>query len=131
MFKKKKFVIGIAIVVAAISYLGFVGFQSSALYYYRIPELLQMGEEAYDQGLRVSGTVLAGSIDRDVASLTIEFTVVEEGETLPVVYTGVVPDTFNDDADVVIEGELARSGVFLAETILMKCPSKYEPEGED
>lgn len=129
MFKKKKFVIGVTIVVVAIGYLGFMGFQGSAMYYYRVGELLDMGSEAYDRGLRISGTVLAGSIDRDLASLTVEFTVVEEGETLPVVYTGVIPDTFKDDADVVVEGELARSGVFQAKTILMKCPSKYEPEG--
>ncbi len=128
MFKKKKFVIGVTIVVVAIGYLGFMGFQGSAMYYYRVGELLDMGSEAYDQGLRISGTVVAGSIDRDVASLTVEFTVVEEGETLPVVFTGVTPDTFKDDADVVVEGELARSGVFQADTILMKCPSKYEPE---
>ena len=126
--KKEKFVIGVTIVVLAIGYLGFMGFQSSAMYYYRIVELLEMGSEAYDQGLRVSGTVLAGSIDRDVDSLTVRFAIVEEGETLSVVYTGVIPDTFKDDADVVVEGELARSGVFQAKTILMKCPSKYEPE---
>lgn len=128
MLKKDKFVIGVTIVVVAIGYLGFMGFQSSAMYYYRVGELLDMGSEAYDRGLRVSGTVLAGSIDREVTSLTIEFTVVEEGETLPVVYTGVIPDTFKDGAGVVIEGELARSGVFQAKTILMKCPAKYEPE---
>lgn len=128
VFKQKKFVIGVTIVVIAIGYLGFMGFQGSAMYYYRIGELLEMGSEAYDRGLRVSGTVLAGSINREVATLTTEFTVVEEGATLSVVYTGVIPDTFKDDADVVVEGELARSGIFLAETILMKCPSKYEPE---
>ena len=128
MFKKRKFIIGVTIVVAAVGYLGFMGFQSSAMYYYRIGELLDMGSEAYDRGLRVSGTVLTGSIDRDVATRTVEFTVAEEGQTLPVVYTGVIPDTFKDDAGVVVEGELARSGVFQAKTMLMKCPSKYEPE---
>ncbi len=127
MFKKRKFIIGVTIVVAAIGYLGFMGFQSSAMYYYRIDELLGMGSEAYDRGLRISGIVLAGSIDRDVATMTVEFTVAGEGQTLPVVYTGAIPDTFKDDAGVVVEGELARSGVFQAKTILMKCPSRYEP----
>ena len=126
--KKKKFVIGVTIVVLAIGYLGFMGFQSSAMYYYRIVELLEMGSEVYDQGLRVSGTVLAGSIDRNVDSLTVSFAIVEDSETLSVVYTGVIPDTFKDGAGVVVEGELLRSGVFQAETILMKCPAKYESE---
>ena len=128
VFKQKKFVIGVAIVIVAIGYLGFMGFQGSAMYFHEIGELLEMGSEAYDLSLRVSGTVLAGSIERKAGSLDVTFTVVGEGGTLPVVYTGVIPDTFKDDAGVTIEGELARSGVFQAETILMKCPSKYEPE---
>jgi cytochrome c-type biogenesis protein CcmE len=128
MFKKKRFVIGLVVLVVAVGYLGFMGFQGSAMYYYRIPELLEMGEEAYDQGLRVSGVVLAGSIVREPGTLNATFTVVEEGETLDVEYTGVIPDTFKDEADVVIEGNLLRSGIFDAQTILMKCPSKYEAE---
>lgn len=126
VFKKKKFVIGIAIIVVAIGWLGVTAFQNAASYYYRIPDLLAMGEEIYDTSLRVSGTVLAGSIER--SGLDVAFTVVEEGESLEVNYTGIVPDTFKDDADVVVEGRLAPDGVFTANTILMKCPSKYEAE---
>ena len=129
MLKKKRFIIGIAVVVAAIVYLGVLGFSGSTMYYYRIPELLEMGDEAYDQGLRVGGAILAGSIER--GGLDVTFTVVEEGEILQVEYTGLVPDTFKDGADVVIEGKLAGNGVFVADTILMKCPSKYEAEVEE
>ena len=42
------------------------------------------------------------------------------------VYAGIVPDTFRDEADVVLEGEVGSNGLFRAETLLAKCPSKYE-----
>ena len=50
----------------------------------------------------------------------------EGGATLPVDYHGIIPDTFVDDADVVVEGSLADGGDFHATTLLAKCPSKYE-----
>jgi cytochrome c-type biogenesis protein CcmE len=47
---------------------------------------------------------------------------------VPVVYRGVVPDTFQESGEVVVEGGLGSEGVFRARTLLAKCPSKYEPE---
>jgi cytochrome c-type biogenesis protein CcmE len=46
--------------------------------------------------------------------------------TLPVDFSGIIPDTFVDDADVVVEGDRRPDGVFVATTLLAKCPSKYE-----
>ena len=44
----------------------------------------------------------------------------------PVTYRGLAPDTFTDEADVVVEGRLARDGTFHATTLLAKCGSRYE-----
>jgi cytochrome c-type biogenesis protein CcmE len=49
---------------------------------------------------------------------------------LPVDFSGIIPDTFVDDADVVVEGNRRTDGVFEATTLLAKCPSKYETAGE-
>jgi cytochrome c-type biogenesis protein CcmE len=59
----------------------------------------------------------------------LRFTIVDlEGdENLPVVYQGVVPDTFRVGNEVVIEGQLNSDGIFQADTLMPKCPSKYEP----
>jgi len=46
---------------------------------------------------------------------------------MPVVYKGVVPDAFQPEAEVVMEGTLAPSGTFEAASLLAKCPSKYNP----
>jgi cytochrome c-type biogenesis protein CcmE len=57
----------------------------------------------------------------------LEFTIMEGGKSLPVIYRGMVPDTFRAGREIVIEGHLDSGGVFQADTILTKCPSKYEP----
>jgi cytochrome c-type biogenesis protein CcmE len=46
--------------------------------------------------------------------------------TYPVVYRGIIPDTFTDSVDVVVEGRLGRDGTFRATTLLAKCASRYE-----
>jgi cytochrome c-type biogenesis protein CcmE len=59
--------------------------------------------------------------------MTVDFVMTEGGATLPVRYTGIVPDTFKDEAEVVVEGVLnPDKASFQAHTLLAKCPSKYE-----
>ena len=128
MFRQKRFMIGGAVIAVAIGYLGFMGFQGSATYYYRVGELMELGSSAYGENVRVSGTIASGSIDHQAGSLIVNFGVAGDGYTLPVVYEGAVPDTFQEETDVVVGGHLGESGVFTADTIMMKCPSKYEPE---
>ena len=59
----------------------------------------------------------------------MNFTISDGGgdATLPVVYKGVVPDTFSAGIEVVVEGRLNQDGVFRAEVIMPKCPSRYTP----
>lgn len=128
MFRKKKFLIGGIIVVLAIGYLAYGGFMSSATYYYTVGELNGLGSSIYGDSVRVSGKVAPGSIEQERAGLTMRFTIVEGEESLPVVYQGVVPDAFKVNNDVVVDGRLSSSGVFQADSILVKCPSKYVPE---
>ncbi len=118
------------VLVGAVGFLGFNAFKSASMYYLTPSELLAKGEEAYNDEVRLSGTVMDGTIERD-ADDGLHFTVTDdEGTKIPVVYGGVVPDTFQEGADVVVEGELTRDGVFDANNLLAKCPSKYEPESE-
>ena len=125
--KKKKFIIGGFILFLAIAYLGFMGFRSSASYYFTVSELLAQGNIPQTQVIRVNGTVLAGSVEQRSSDLSLNFTVTEGGKNLPVVYRGVVPDTFRPDGDIVVEGTLGTGGIFQAKTLMPKCPSKYKP----
>lgn len=130
MLRKKRFLIGGVIVFLAIGYLGFIGFQNAATYYYEVSELLEQGSPIYGENVRVSGQVAPGSVEQESAGRILRFTIADsEGkESLLVVYKGVVPDTFKVDNEVVAEGYLNSDGIFQANTILTKCPSRYVPE---
>ncbi len=123
--KKRKFLIAAVVVLLGLGYLGYKGFIASATYYYEVSEFLGQQDQSSEKSVRVSGTVVEGSIDRKVSNL--RFTITDGKASLPVVYKGVVPDAFKADAEAVVEGKLNSAGTFEATTLLAKCPSKYEP----
>ena len=118
----------IAVIVVALGYLAYTGVQDSKSYYVTIKELNGMGNGAYSKRLRVAGNVAPGSIKRQGTHL--EFLLVEQDRTLPVVYSGTEapPDTFKDNAQALAEGKFGRDGVFHATNIQAKCASKYAPK---
>ncbi|MBI2942277.1 MAG: cytochrome c maturation protein CcmE [Chloroflexi bacterium] len=124
-------VVGALVVVAAIGYLVFGSLQSTTVYYITVSELQARGPAAYGQHVRVHGKVVAGTITRDAATNSLRFTVADaadDGGSMPVAYRGVVPDIFNDQAEVVVEGKYTEPGIFQATTLLAKCPSRFEGE---
>ena len=118
----------IVIIIVALGYLAYTGVQDSKSYYVTIKELNGMGNGAYSKRLRVAGNVQPGSIKRQGTHL--EFLLVEQDRTLPVVYSGseAPPDTFKDNAQALAEGKFGRDGVFHATNIQAKCASKYAPK---
>jgi cytochrome c-type biogenesis protein CcmE len=75
---------------------------------------------------RLGGLVLEGSLKRG-AGTTVEFAVTDTIKTIPVSYTGVLPDLFREGQGVVAEGRLDASGRFLADTVLAKHDETYMP----
>jgi cytochrome c-type biogenesis protein CcmE len=124
---KKKLIIGGLILLVAVGYLGFMGFRSSAAYYYTVTQLLDKGSSIYNKVVRLNGEIAQGSVEQKPGDINLKFTVSDGGKTIPVVYRGVVPDTFQAGTPVVVEGSLDASGVFQAKTLMVKCPSKYTP----
>jgi len=118
----------IAIILLSLGYLAYTGVQDSKSYYVTIKELSGMGNGAYSKRLRVAGNVVPGSIKRQGTHL--EFLLVEQDRTLPVVYAGseAPPDTFKDNAQALAEGKYGHDGVFHATNIQAKCASKYAPK---
>ncbi len=129
-----KFFVAGGLIIGAIGFLMFSGINNSMVYYYGVSEVLAKGPEIYDKGIRVSGNVAEGSIQRNNSLSEVSFLVREKNSdlTIPVVYQGIVPDTFKDHAEVVVEGAYSSSDkVFHATTLLAKCPSKYEKLQEE
>jgi len=127
VLRKKRFLIGGIIIFLAIGYLGYIGFQSSATYYYTASELMEQGSSIYGKNVRLNGQVVPGTVQQEGVGRTLKFTISDGEESLPVVYHDIVPDAFKVGNNVVVEGRLNSDGIFQANTILVKCPSKYVP----
>ncbi len=119
------------LVIGSMVYLIASGFNSETMVYYTtVKELKLKGEAAYHQGVRVSGIVVPGSVVKATDRVQVEFTMEEEGERLQVIYQGVLPDTFKEGAEVLVEGQYQPDGTLLATNVFTKCASKYEPAEE-
>ena len=127
MNKYLKFGVPILVIVSGLAYLAVSGVQESKSYYVTIKEMNDMGDGVYSKRLRVAGNVQPGSIHRQ--GTHVEFTLAEQGRTLPVVYSGTEapPDTFKDNAQALAEGSYGHDGVFHAKQLQAKCASKYAP----
>lgn len=124
-----KFVVGGGVIGLAIIYLIFTVTQSTAAYYFTVDELFARGAAVHGYQMRVSGKVVGDSIDFNARDLLLRFEVVgESGQRLPVVFNGPKPDQLRQDAEAILEGKYD-GNQFTAQTLLLKCPSRYEEKG--
>lgn len=125
--RKLKFALLGTGVVATMIFLLVVTMKSSQgfSYYVTVSEFKLKGATQGDR-FRINGKVEQGTITRKTTGEDVEFVMTDGGASLPVAYHGIVPDTFVDGADVVVEGALRQDGTFEAHLLLAKCPSKYE-----
>lgn len=126
MKKQAKFGIGIGIIVVSMVCLAWLGYGESKTYYHTIAEIQTLkGAEAMHR-MRVGGTVEAGSIHKMTGR--VDFVLEGEGKSLPVSYVGseVLPDTFVDNSQALVEGRPAPDGRFVADHVQAKCASKYQ-----
>ena len=126
MQNRAKFGVGIGVIVVALSFLAWLGFGESKTYYHTIAELQTLQGVDRAHRIRVGGTVQAGSIQHFSGHL--DFVLEGEGKAVPVSYIGTdpLPDTFKDNSQALVEGNLAKNGSFVAEHVQAKCASKYE-----
>ena len=124
-----KFIVAGLLIVGAVSYLMFSGINDTMVYYYTLSELMEKKSDLADVDLRIHGHVSSGTIRIDRERSQVDFLVMEKKttNTLPVTYQGIIPDTFKDGAEVVVEGTYEADRHHFQATLLMaKCPSKYE-----
>ena len=135
--KNGRFYVGLTGVALVVTYLVWTGISDSMVYYLTPTELVAKAAEDpsfHSVGVKVSGKVVPGSYHQGEGDLVHRFTVhdIEHTQvTFPVVYEGILPDTFTDDVEVVLEGRFGEDRVFQAKTLLTKCGSRYEAAPED
>jgi cytochrome c-type biogenesis protein CcmE len=123
------FLLGGGAIAAAAAYLMAGAIARTGVYYLTPQELaakVVQDPSFVGTGVKVGARVVPGSIDRAAGGREVSFRVTDGAQIYPVVYRGIIPDTFTDSADVILEGRLARDGSFHATTLLAKCASRYE-----
>jgi cytochrome c-type biogenesis protein CcmE len=127
-----KFMLGAAVIVTSVVVLIAQGVKETGVYFLTPAELSAktVADPTFVEnvGFKVGAKVVPGSVRRDPNARTIDFKVSDGIKTYPVIYHGLVPDTFTDanDIEVVVEGRLGRDGVIKATDVLAKCGSRYE-----
>jgi len=112
--------------VALAATLAFIAIGENMLYFFS-PTQVKNGEAPRQRTLRVGGLVVPGSVTREEGSLTVQFDLTDNRESLTVRYTGILPDLFREGQGIVATGALEPAGTFMAEEVLAKHDEKYMP----
>ncbi|MGH8671989.1 MAG: cytochrome c maturation protein CcmE [Burkholderiales bacterium] len=101
-------------------------FRSNLVFFFT-PSQVAAKEAPMGRSFRIGGMVEKGSLKRDRDGLTVRFTVTDTVRSIPVAYTGILPDLFKEGKGVVAQGRLGEQGVFVAEEVLAKHDENYMP----
>jgi cytochrome c-type biogenesis protein CcmE len=100
---------------------------NSNLVFFFTPTQVTKGEAPVNRAFRIGGLVEQGSLKRQAGGLTVSFIVTDTAKSIPVTYTGILPDLFKEGKGVVAEGKLGGDGLFTATQVLAKHDENYMP----
>ena len=125
--KQKLILVGLMVAAVAIA-AGFIlnAFNSNIQLFFSPSEVIA-GEVPEGAEFKVGGLVAADSVKRIGDGLTVEFALTDNGETIPVRYTGILPDLFREGQGTISVGKLDDDGVFIAKKVLAKHDENYMP----
>ena len=116
---------GVTLVAIAVA-LVLNAFQGNVVFFFS-PSQVAAKEAPLEKTFRVGGMVEKGSFKRLPDGLTVQFVVTDTAKSIPVVYTGILPDLFKEGKGVVTQGRLGADGVFRATEVLAKHDENYMP----
>jgi cytochrome c-type biogenesis protein CcmE len=148
---RMKFILGTLFILAAVTFIIFSATEQNAEYFMTVDEVQAKGQHITGQSLRLSGAVIGDTIQYDPQTLTLTFEVAQvpgsnneiaaEGglaevlhaavadpnrARLKVVYVGPRPDLLKNEAQAIMTGHMESDGTFVADELLLKCPTKYQ-----
>lgn len=124
--RRMTLVLGIVAGVGIAGALALSAFRSNVTFFFD-PTAVSEGQVKHGQNFRLGGMVTKGSVQRTPGSLEVHFLVTDFKHTVPVSYTGVLPDLFREGTGVVAHGKLRPDGTFVADEVLAKHDEKYMP----
>ncbi len=116
---------GVAVLAIAAT-LELNAFQSNLVFFFT-PSQIAANEAPKGRAFRIGGLVVEKSLKREQDGVTVRFAVTDTANTVPVVYTGILPDLFKEGKGVVAQGKLEADGVFHATEVLAKHDENYMP----
>ena len=123
--KRMVLVAGIVVGVGLAAWLTMQALQKNVMFFFD-PTQIAAGEAPADKRFRLGGMVAKGSVQKTPGTLDIHFMVTDFKHTVPVSYSGILPDLFREGQGVVAHGRM-RDGTFVADEILAKHDEKYMP----
>ena len=127
--KALKVVLTTVVLVAAFGGLLYSTLQDGTEYYKHVDEVMAQPTDWYGKPLQLHGFVVRDSILVRKNTMDYRFKVEQNGKIVDATYQGIVPDTFKDDAEVVLKGTLSADGFKVHPNgVMAKCPSKYDPK---
>jgi cytochrome c-type biogenesis protein CcmE len=121
-----------ALIAGALAALGLAvalvlnAFQSNLVFFFT-PSQVMAKEAPLGRSFRIGGMVETGSVQRQPDGVTVRFIVTDTAQSVPVTYTGILPDLFREGKGVVAQGKLGPDGVFAASEVLAKHDENYMP----
>jgi len=116
---------GVALIAIAAA-LVLNAFQGNVVFFFS-PSQIAAKEAPLEKTFRVGGMVEKGSLKRQADGLTVTFIVTDTAQSIPVTYTGILPDLFKEGKGVVAQGKLGPDGAFHASEVLAKHDENYMP----
>jgi cytochrome c-type biogenesis protein CcmE len=125
--RKRMVVVGLILLgVSVAAFFALQAFQKNLLYFFT-PTQVAAGEAPKGYPFRVGGLVVTGTVKREPNSLNVRFTISDGVATIPVSYSGILPDLFREGQGIISIGKLNAQGVFEASEVLAKHDENYMP----
>jgi cytochrome c-type biogenesis protein CcmE len=126
--KFAKIALTAVVLCSALGGLFWYSLQGDLSYYKRVDEVMSSPDQWRGKSLKLHGYVVKGTWGQKKDTLEYQFKVENKGKVVLASYTGVLPDTFKEEAEVVLQGRLTSDSHFAVDPngVMAKCPSKYE-----
>ncbi len=130
---RRKALFAVLVVSLALVYFAYIAFRGAAVSYHSVAEAVALGATSGETTIGVKGKLVQGSYARSADGFVANFKLHDEDGTtsLPIRYAGEIGQVFfNEHSEVILQGAKSASGVFTAESLTVRCPSKYLTEQE-
>ena len=128
MNKKIKLVVTLIVIAGALGLLVTSGLKNNTGSYLTIKEALVIQKSSAGQYIQMEGTIVKGSTTWDPTNVILKFDLTDGTNKINISYNGVKPDNFDSGYPIIVEGRFNSENTFAAESLKVKCPSKYEAE---